>query len=420
VEVGVNTNIPTPSDTWYLAEGYTGSNSTGGEFDTWVLVQNPNDSQTNIKATFMQPGGATTERDYSLPPHSRFTIHVDDILPDAEVSTRIQSSLPVVAERAMYFNDRKAGHDTIGVTALSESWYLAEGYTGGDFDEWVLIQNPGEDVANINVQLQPQDQGQVTIPYSVGPRSRFTIHVDDILPDAQVSTYIESDQPVVVERAQYLNYMRSGTCSIGARSPSRTWHFAEGYTGGGFEEWLLVQNPQSQSTTVYLTFMESSGQNTSIAFNVPPRSRYTVPVDSFLPDSMVSASILSDLPVVSERAMYWEERSDGHDTLGTPCPEYEWFFAEGYTDGGFEEWLLIQNPWDGQAAVNIDFMLPGGGTQSMVVGVEGRSRFSLDVGAVVGPTEVSLKVSSNLPVVAERAMYFDQRSGGHCSIGAIR
>jgi hypothetical protein len=419
VELGVNTNLPSPSTTWYLAEGYTGSNTSGGEFDTWVLVQNPNDQQVGINVTFMQPGGNNTQRSYSLAPHSRFTIHVDAILPDAEVSTKVDANLPVVVERAVYFNGGNAGHDTIGVNSPANHWYLAEGYTGGDFDEWVLVQNPGDANASLNVQFQTQDQGVISRSYSLQPRSRFTIHVDDILPDAQVSAYLESDQPVVVERAQYLNNMRSGTGSIAARSPSHTWYFAEGYTADGFEEWLLVQNPQDTPATVDLTFMQLDGTNTVTQFTVPPRSRYTVAAHQLLPNAQVSAKFSSDVPVVAERAMYWKNRSDGHDTLGTPCPEYSWFFAEGYTAEGYEEWLLIQNPGDGEASVKIDFMLPGGASQSTTVVVPGRSRFTLNVGAILGPNEVSLKLSSDLPVVAERAMYFKDRSGGHCSIGAI-
>lgn len=419
VDVGVNTDVPSPSRAWYLAEGYTGSNATGGEFDTWVLVENANDQPANIVATFMQPGGANTQRAYTLPAHSRFTIHLDSILPDAEVSTRIDADLPVIAERAMYFNGKKAGHDSVGVNSPSNKWYLAEGYTGGNFDEWVLIQNPGDAPANVGVQFQTQEGGTVNRSYGIEPHARFTIHADDILPDAQVSTYLESDQPVVVERAQYLNDMRSGTCSIGARSTSHTWYFAEGYTSEGFEEWLLVQNPQDTTALVDLTFMQLDGTNTGLQFSVPPRSRYTVPVDQYLADAQVSARFNSNVPVVAERAMYWKDRSDGHDTIGTPCPEYNWFFAEGYTAEGYEEWLLIQNPGSSQASVGIDFMFPGGATKSIVVTVPVRSRFTLNVGGIVGETEVSLKLSSDLPVVAERAMYFQQRSGGTCSIGAM-
>jgi hypothetical protein len=412
VDVGVNTDVPSPARTWYLAEGFTGSNASGGRFDTWVLVENANDQPANITATFMQPGGSTTRRAYGIPAHARFTIHVNDILPDSEVSTRIDADLPVIVERAMYFNGRKAGHDSIGVTAPSNKWYLAEGYTGGNFDEWVLIQNPNDAAANINVQFQTQERGVVDRSYGLDPHSRFTIHADDILPDAQVSTYIEADRPVVVERAQYLNDMKSGTDSIGASAPSYSWYFAEGYTSEGFEEWLLVQNPSDSPALVDLTFMQLDGSNSGVQFTVPPRSRYTVPVDQYLPDAQVSSRLTSNIPVVAERAMYWKNRSDGHDTIGTPCPEYNWYFAEGYTAEGYEEWLLIQNPNASQASVNVDFMFPGGSTRSLAIPVPGRSRFTLNVGGIVGPTEVSLKLASDLPVVAERAMYFNQRSGG--------
>ncbi len=419
VQVGVNTVLPSPANTWYLAEGYTGSNDTGGEFDTWVLVQNPGDAAAAVTATFMQPGGANTERSYYLPPHSRFTILVDDILPASEVSTFIASDRPVVAERAVYFNGGLAGHDTIGVNTPAQEWYLAEGFTGADFDEWVLIQNPGEAGASLKIQFQTRDQGVLDRAYYVPPRSRFTIHVDDILPNAEVSTHVSSNRPVVVERAQYLNSMRSGTCSIAARSPSHTWFFAEGYTAGGFEEWLLVQNPWDSPTLVDISFMQADGTNATMQFTVPARSRYTVPVQEVLPGTEVSARISSTLPVVAERAMYWKNRSDGHATLGAPTPDYTWFFAEGYTGDGFEEWLLVQNPWDDVATVRFDFMLPGGDTESHTVKVDGRSRFTLNVGGKLGATEVSIKLTSDLPVVGERAMYFRERSGGHCSIGAI-
>jgi hypothetical protein len=170
---------------------------------------------------------------------------------------------------------------------------------------------------------------------------------------------------------------------------------------------------------VDLIFMQLDGTNTAMQFTVPARSRYTVAVQDVLPGAQVSARISSQLPVVAERAMYWSGRSDGHATLGTPSPEYNWYFAEGYTAGGYEEWLLIQNPWDGKATVQLAYMLPDGSNKNATVVVEGNSRYTINVGAEIGPTEVSLSLSSDLPVVAERAMYFRQRSGGHCSIGAI-
>src|SRR5665811_290008 len=48
-----------PSNTWYLPEGRT-----AGEYDTYILVMNPNNTPTHVRATFMVPAdGAGAGRD---------------------------------------------------------------------------------------------------------------------------------------------------------------------------------------------------------------------------------------------------------------------------------------------------------------------------------------------------------------------
>ena len=45
-------------------------------------------------------------------------------------------------------------------------------------------------------------------------------------------------------------------------------------------------------------------------------------------------------------AHHW---AGGRDTIGATAPSFNWYFAEGYTGEGFEEWICIQNPGGGQA-----------------------------------------------------------------------
>jgi hypothetical protein len=417
VPVYVNRTVPDLAREWYLAEGYTGRNETGGEFEQYVLIQNPGNSTANTVVTFMMPGGDTSRHTYEVAPRSRFTITVDDILPDAEVSTHVSSDVSIAVERAMYFNDRRAGHASIGVSSPSKTWYLAEGYTAEDFDEYVLVQNPGDEDAKVRVDFMVENGQNKTRTYTVGAHSRFTIHVDDIIPDKSISTRVESSHPVVVERAQYLNDMKSGTCSIGAVSPSRTWFLAEGYTDQGFEEWVLLQNPTSEYNEVTVTFMERTGANTIRSYLLAPESRYTIPVDDILPASEVSVKVRSEHPLLVERAMYWNERSDGHACIGTPTPDTEWYLAEGYTDQGFETWVLVQNPGDEFCDVTFTFMEPGGKNTVLKYLVAPRSRFTVGVDEILPASEVSTRVSSDHPIIVERAMYFNERSGGTDSIG---
>ncbi len=415
--VYVNNTIPELSTTWYLAEGFTGTNATGGNFEEYVLIQNPDAQPANVQVTFMMPGGRTEQHPYVVPATSRLTVSVDDLLPDAEVSTYIQSDRPVAAERAMYFNGRKAGHDSIGVSHTSKTWYLAEGYTAGNFDEYVLIQNPGSKDAQVTASFMTASTGNKTKQYTVGPHSRFTIHVDDIVPADSVSTEIKSSEPVVVERAQYLNDMTAGTASIGAVSMSRTWYLAEGYTDQGFETWVLIQNPQRTYNNVTVTFMEKDGSSTVKQYLLTPQSRFSILVDGYLPASEVSTKVRSQDPVIVERAMYWNDRSDGHDSIGTPTPDSEWYLAEGYTGGGFETYVLVQNPADDTRNVTMTFMEPGGRNTTRTYRVPPRSRFSVGVNNVLPDAEFSTRVRADGPVIVERAVYFNGRSGGTDSIG---
>ena len=71
-----DTPAPLVSDTWYLAEGYTGHNNYPGEaFDTYALVENPTGTDTTVRATYMLPWGKTKTATYFVPANSRYTIH---------------------------------------------------------------------------------------------------------------------------------------------------------------------------------------------------------------------------------------------------------------------------------------------------------------------------------------------------------
>ena len=52
--------------------------------------------------------------------------------------------------------------------------------------------------------------------------------------------------------------------------------------------------------------------------------------------------------IVVERAMYFDYygRRGGHAALGVQQTSTGWFFAEGYTGPGFDEYICVLNPGD--------------------------------------------------------------------------
>ena len=114
-----------PAQTWYLAEGSTGSD-TRGSFETWVLVQNPGTETATVNLTYMTDQGQVAGPTAELAPGTRQTFYVNETVEyTASVSTRVESNQPVIAERAMYWNTadyvhRWSAHDSIGVPAPLE------------------------------------------------------------------------------------------------------------------------------------------------------------------------------------------------------------------------------------------------------------------------------------------------------------
>ncbi|MBU1670296.1 MAG: right-handed parallel beta-helix repeat-containing protein, partial [Actinobacteria bacterium] len=150
---------------WYLAEGSTGADG-NGNFETWVLVQNPGDTTANVTVTYMTPNGAKPGPVLNLEPNSRTSVSVADSVPNEwDVSTKVTSDVPVIAERSVYWHTpttyRQAAHDSIGVTGAQTEWFLAEGSTGadgnGNFETWVLVQNPGDTTANVTLTYMTPD-----------------------------------------------------------------------------------------------------------------------------------------------------------------------------------------------------------------------------------------------------------------------
>jgi lipoprotein-anchoring transpeptidase ErfK/SrfK len=404
------------SKDWYFAEGCTTWN-----FDEYICMMNPTDKQATVNAQFMRPDGSVVGGAYTINPFARATINIADVsgLEDVEVSAHLASDQPIAAERSMYFHDYKGkdgGSDSAGITMPGKEWYLAEGYTGGDFDEYVLVQNPNAAAGTVHVQYMVPDGGTYEYDYAIKPTSRMSLHVDDIpeLASSDVSTKVTCDQPVVVERAQYYNYYGrdDGSANAAVAAPATTWYLAEGYTGDGFDEYVLIQNPGANPTRSTVTFMCSDGTIVTKEYNLLAKSRFTIHVDEIpeLASKEVSTKVTADTGVIVERSMYFVSygRTGGADASGVSDPAKYWYLAEGYTGGEYDTYVLVMNHNDTAAKVDVNYLLPGGGIKAASYDVAPNSRYTIHVDSVEGltNTEFSTALTGSLPIICERAMYF--------------
>jgi Peptidase_C39 like family/Family of unknown function (DUF5719) len=399
--------VPAGSTNWYLAEG-----STNGGFETWVLVQNPGGSDAHVQLTYMTPSGPVAGPTATLPANSRKTFFVADRVPGQwSVSTKVASDVPVIAERAMYGPGRQWGHDSVAVPAASNTWYLAEGSTAGGFETWVVVQNPNVDAANVTLTYMTPG-GPVAGPtFNVGANSRKTLFVADTVPNEwSVSTKVTANMPVIAERAMYGGGRTWGHDSAGVTTAASAWYLAEGCTNGGFETWVVVQNPSGSAANVTLTYMTTDGEVPGPSFSLPANSRRTVNVADVVPNTWeVSTRVTANRPVIAERAMYGGGRKWGHDSAGVSTPSSDWYLAEGCTQTGFETWVLVQNPNDYDVDVQLTYMTTAGAVPGPSATLAANSRTTFNVADTIPfEWEVSTHVrSTGGGVIAERSMYGD-------------
>jgi len=341
------TAVEAPATTWYLAEG-----ATSDTFQLFYLLQNPNSTATTTTIRFLRPAGAPLVRTYELPPLSRTTIYVNQVDPALawnDVSAVLQSTQPIIVERSMYLNRPgepfSAGHCSAGVTAPAMRWFFAEGATGPFFELFILLANPSDQEALVEMRYLTSTADVFTKDVTLAPNSRTTIWVDEemfpglgkALANAAVSTTVTSLNGVgiIAERSMWWpeGHWYEAHNSPGATSTGTRWALADGEVGGAsrVQTYVLIANTSSTDGSARVTLRFEDATTAVRTYHLPPNSRTNVPVGDDFPmaDGKRFGTIVESLgetpaQIVVEHAMYsngggvvW---AAGTNALGTRLP----------------------------------------------------------------------------------------------------
>jgi hypothetical protein len=298
---------------FYFAEGFTANG-----FDEYLTLMNSSASQTaNVQVTyFFNSGAAPKTVSHPVSPSSRLTVHVNDAPeagPNQQVSMRVTSDIPILAERPMYFNfsGQTGGHVVVGASAPLTNLNLAEGHVGQSFNEYLTILNPNVAAANLTITYFLGSGPPVQQLLQVAGNSRATVHVNDVLPDgSDSSVHIGSDQPIVVERPMYFTFNGwtggHDAMAVPDSALSTTLNFAEGYVAANFAEYYTILNKQSSAATVTFTFYLAVGSPVTKTITVPGNSRWTEKINNDLPAGTYnSVQIASSVAILAERPEYF-------------------------------------------------------------------------------------------------------------------
>jgi poly-gamma-glutamate capsule biosynthesis protein CapA/YwtB (metallophosphatase superfamily) len=128
------------------------------------------------------------------------------------------------------------------------------------------------------------------------------------------------------------------------------------------------------------------------------------------------------LVVLLAPAMAQAAWNGGHDVVGCPSASRTWYFAEGTTRAGFNEWVCLLNPNSRATTAHFTYMLANGEASEKAYSLKAASRTTIDVASeVTANSDVSVRITADDPVVAERPIYFRYNgvwTGGHDVTGA--
>lgn len=355
-------------------------------------------------------------------------------LTNAEFSTVIESTQPLIADRTMTWDATGYGsHAETSIGRPGTKWYLAEGATLAGFELFYLVQNPTDTAAQVEVRyLLPAPAVPFVRIYTVAPRSRFNIWVnleDPVLASTEMSAVFTSlnDVPVIVERAMYRStpglQFSAGHESAAVEAPSLQWYFAEGATGSFFDLFFLIANPGAQQAVVEGRYLLPDGSVVTRTYPVAPNSRFNIWVDqetAELADTALGASfqVTNGVPVIVERAMWWPGSvgtwQEGHNSFGVTATGEKWGLAEGEVGGpsGLETYILIANTSNHAGVARVTLTFEDGTPQAVLdVPVGANSRVNVPVGIDFPQADgrrfgaIVESIATPIQMVVERAMY---------------
>lgn len=441
----------------YLAEGVQSD-----FFSTRIALVNPSaEVPAYVQMRLAGPAdpvtGTVVTRQHwlTLAPMRRATVEAASIAGLAGAfATTVESSTLVVVDRTVSWDG--SGYGSTGETATSSprtTWYFAEGATGGAFNTFYLLLNPGQTTASTSITYLRAGRPPRSKTYDLRPGERVTVWLDmerwddgDSLADAEVSARIEATAPIIAERAMYLDrgtqLFTAGHASLGLPAPATRWAFAEGATGDYFELFLLLANPTAQDAHVRIRFLVD-GVVVEHPHVVPAFERSTVWVDALganealiaqnpdyarLADAAVSSEVIVDngVGILAERSMWWPGTAstwtEAHNSGGVTETGLRWALAEGEVGGprNQETYVLVANAEDSDAIVRVTLLYEDRGPDVRTYTVVANSRFNIPIGTAAAGVDyftgaagrrVGVLVESiggtPVPISVERAMYAD-------------
>jgi hypothetical protein len=211
---------PARSRTWYFPEGIV----TNGLTERYQLY-NPANREIRAEVNLALEQGAAEPIDVTVPAQARVTVTAND---EQRIPRQVAHAVTVTSEDPGLVVERaidaaspapRAGFSSIvGATALYRHWAFALGAADDVWDEWIVVQNPGDHSVTFSVTALAKGQrvgidGLQDVEVPAGQRR--AVRLGDHIKRSDLPVQVDATGPVAVERDLYQAKGLSLMMSIG-------------------------------------------------------------------------------------------------------------------------------------------------------------------------------------------------------------
>lgn len=249
---------------------------------------------------------------------------------------------------------------------ISSSWFCPGAAAGdGITSAFVVIANPSDSEIIASLRLLSDTSGEAE-NVVVEPRSQKKI---DILRGKTIGVVA----PVVeiigsfgsVE--QEMLYAAGDVTAQCVSQTSSTWYFADGFTMEGTSQRLVLINPFPESAVVNVAYTTGDGKRTPSQLQgviVAPRSLRSIAIADVgaANESRVAVEVIATTgQIIASRSQHYlgAGRLGYSTTVGVPEALDQWWFVSGRTGDLVTEELVVFNPSNTDAQVNVAFFGEG-------------------------------------------------------------
>jgi hypothetical protein len=391
-----------------------------------LVISNSSEADITATVTLLSNGQTPVVNAVSIPARSHITLDARGGITAPFVSAVVEI---VGSQGSVEQIVRHPAGDAVVLCATQPGtdWYFADGFTGADSVEQIVMTNPYVDATVVDITFVTADaerspeqlQGFVLPANSV-----VAISMDQQgarnEPILAVSIHASSGRLVAGRVQHYLGQGRLGfSMSLGASAMSTQWWFSNGEKIGGNTENLVIYNPSSRDRSLSVVFVNGSDSANSIEpllITAPAHRVITIDTGTIpsLPVGRYGIIVSTNdqdmgdsLGIVVEQVI---NRRDGNTVgtsivLGAPhnSGSTTWSAPSGVTPS--EDSLQVMNTTSIEATVSVLQVGPAGavvlgGLESLVLPPGG----VLSIGVPPGLPDAQIIVQASVAVVVQRLL----------------